>query len=67
MTSGKPPSMLQASKLFLNADVREAAKNLVEEFKKAGIDVNAKVDTLTRPLLGSPNLKRIQCSDFVSY
>ena len=66
LTSGKPPSMLQASKLFLNADVRDAAKNLVEEFKKAGIDVNAKVNImLTRQLLWSTNLKRTQFSDIV--
>lgn len=45
MTSGKAPSMLQMSKLFLNAEVREAAQNLVEEFKKAGVDLNTKVNT----------------------
>ena len=44
MTSGKAPSMFQMSKLFLNAEVREAAQNLVEEFKKAGVDLNTKVN-----------------------
>jgi len=37
--------MFQMSKLFLNAEVREAAQNLVEEFKKAGVDLNTKVNT----------------------
>ena len=50
-TSGRAPSMFQVSKLFLNAEVREAAKNLVEEFKKAGVDVNAKVNTFMMQLL----------------
>ena len=36
--------MLQISKLFLNSEVREATKILVEEFKKAGVDVNTKVE-----------------------
>ncbi|KIM42934.1 hypothetical protein M413DRAFT_444554 [Hebeloma cylindrosporum] len=39
---GKSPSMFQATKLFMHADFREAAQNLVEEFKKAGIDMTAK-------------------------
>ncbi|KAF8974776.1 hypothetical protein BDZ97DRAFT_1647253 [Flammula alnicola] len=42
-TSGKPPSMLQMSKLFLNSEVREASKKLVEELKKAGVDLSSKV------------------------
>jgi hypothetical protein len=37
--------MLQMSRLFLNAEVREAVQNLIEEFKKAGVDLNTKVNT----------------------
>jgi len=54
-TSGRAPSMFQVSKLFLNAEVREAAKNLVEEFQKAGVDVNAKVNTFMTQLLSDQN------------
>ncbi|KAF8901693.1 hypothetical protein CPB84DRAFT_1777204 [Gymnopilus junonius] len=37
-TPGKPPSMLQMSKLLMNSEFREASQNAVEQFKKAGID-----------------------------
>ncbi|KDR83335.1 hypothetical protein GALMADRAFT_219171 [Galerina marginata CBS 339.88] len=42
LTSGTPPSMIQMSKLVMNAEFREASQNVIEEFKKAGIDLNNK-------------------------
>ncbi|KJA14243.1 hypothetical protein HYPSUDRAFT_150637 [Hypholoma sublateritium FD-334 SS-4] len=42
-TTAGPPSMLQMSKMFLNADVRAAAKGLSDAFSTAGIDLKDKV------------------------
>ncbi|KAH9483041.1 hypothetical protein JR316_0005141 [Psilocybe cubensis] len=48
-TSGKRPSMLQMSKLMLNSEFRDASKNMIEEFQKAGLDPTDKamIDELT--------------------
>jgi len=69
MTAGKAPSMFQMSKLFLNAEVREAAQDLVEEFKKAGVDLNTKVNAfnIEAAYMVTPNLKRSRSSDSISY
>ncbi|KAH8118326.1 hypothetical protein DFH11DRAFT_1540527 [Phellopilus nigrolimitatus] len=37
----RPPSMMQMFKLASNTKFREAAKQVVEELKKAGVDINA--------------------------
>lgn len=42
-SSGKPPSMLQMSKLFMNAEFRDASKQLLETLKEAGVDLTGKV------------------------
>ena len=39
LSSGKPPSMIQMSKLFMNSEFRKGAEELVEELKKTGINV----------------------------
>lgn len=43
ISTGTPPSMLQMSKLFLKADVRDAAKDLADAFASAGLDLKDKV------------------------
>ena len=42
-TTAGQPSMLQMSKMFLNADVRNAAKGLSDAFAAAGVDLKDKV------------------------
>ncbi|KAL5527604.1 hypothetical protein ACEPAG_6405 [Sanghuangporus baumii] len=41
LAPGKPPSMMQMFKLASNPKFREGAKRVVEELKKAGVDVNS--------------------------
>ncbi|KAF8803888.1 hypothetical protein BYT27DRAFT_6722976 [Phlegmacium glaucopus] len=38
LSSGKPLSMIQMSKLLMNSEFRKGAEDLVEEFKKTGVD-----------------------------
>ncbi|KAF9481954.1 hypothetical protein BDN70DRAFT_875576 [Pholiota conissans] len=42
MSSGKPPSMLQMSKMLMKSEVRQVATDLSEALKKAGIDLTNK-------------------------
>ena len=42
----KPPSMMQMFKLASNPKFREGAKRVVEELKKAGVDLNSEVRLL---------------------
>ncbi|KAF5322678.1 hypothetical protein D9619_001132 [Psilocybe cf. subviscida] len=54
--SGKPPSTFQMAKLFLKADVRDAAKELYEAFGKAGIDLQD--PELMKQLMGKEEPKK---------
>ncbi|KAF4619212.1 hypothetical protein D9613_005602 [Agrocybe pediades] len=42
MSAGKPPSMLQMSKLLLKSEFREASTKVMTEFQKAGVDLKDK-------------------------
>jgi hypothetical protein len=46
LSLGKPPSMIQVSKLFMNSEFRKGAEELVEELKKTGVDADSKVGGL---------------------
>jgi uncharacterized protein (DUF302 family) len=41
LSSGKPPSAMQMFRLATNSEFKEAAKKVVEELKKAGIDLTS--------------------------
>lgn len=43
LTPGRSPSMMEVFKLASNPKFREGAKNVVEELKKAGVDINSEV------------------------
>jgi len=42
LSLGKPPSMIQVSKLLMNSEFRKGAEELVEELKKTGVDADFK-------------------------
>ncbi|TFK43138.1 hypothetical protein BDQ12DRAFT_674463 [Crucibulum laeve] len=42
LASGKPPSGMQMMRLAANSEFREAASTMVEELKKAGVDLKSK-------------------------
>jgi len=47
LSGGKPPSMIQMFRLTANPTLREAAKLVAVELKKAGIDITPQVCSLT--------------------
>lgn len=52
--------MLQMSKLMLNSEFRDASKNMIEEFQKAGLDPTDKVRNI-------PCLARNYCKQHLNF
>lgn len=49
-SSGQPPSSFQMMKLATSSEFRDAAKRVVDEMQKAGVDLRSKVGNNSTPL-----------------